>query len=197
VGARQHHLVGAGGQARGEELAQHGLRFRRLGAPGLDLLHEPRARLADHADVLRPAGGGGREELALQGGGGGEDEHHAPARPLRGRLHRRLHAHDGKTGEGGPQRPQGRGGGRVATYDDALGAVLDQEADDAGGVADQRLRGLGAVGEVGLVGDVQRRLLRELGRDLTPDGESADAGVEDADGSGARQVQKLATSRMR
>ena len=73
-------------------------------------------------------------------------------------------------------------GGGVAGDDEHFAAAGDKFVGDAGGVFAHAADGLGAVGAVGGVADVDDGFVRQLVDNGPGDGEPADAGVEDADG---------------
>ena len=143
---------------------------------------EQRAGFLKGAQAVGLAGGG--VGVALHGGVGGDDQHVAGFR----RVVRGLGAGLDDTEHGNGRHGlldgvEGEGAGGVAGDDEEVGALFfDQELRALGGVAGDGAAGLGAVGEARGVADESVARLRHAGDEGAQDGESAEAGIEDADG---------------
>src|SRR5207302_10258620 len=78
------------------------------------------------------------------------------------------------------QRVRGRG---VARDDDRFHVLITQERRDLAAVSADRVGTLGAIGDTRRVAEIHDALVRQLPHELMDDGETADARVEDADGT--------------
>ena len=143
---------------------------------------EQRAGFFESAQAAGAAGGG--VGVALHGGVGGDDQHVAGFGGGAGGLGAGLDdAEDGNGRDGVLDGVEGEGAGGVAGDDEELGALLlDQEPRALGGVAGDGAAGLGAVGQAGGVAEEGEACLRSAGDESAQDGETAEAGIEDADG---------------
>ena len=186
VGAAQHHGVHTGGLERFQVLAGDGEQFRARGDAGLDIGHERRAGHGGDVQVR----GGGKGVLVgagADGGGGPDDTDAAGAGGGDGAAHGRLdHFDDGDPVAGGVAFAgvaQHGGGRRVARDGQQLHAGIHQLVHDAQGVGPDLGDGERSVGAVGGVADIEDGFVGQLVDDGPGHGESADAGIKDADGT--------------
>ena len=123
--------------------------------------------------------------MALDGGVGGDDEDVAGFGGGAGGIRAGLDDAEDGNGDGVLNGVEGEGAGGVAGDDEELGALLaDQELRALGGVAGDGAAGLGAVGQAGGVAEKGEAGLRHAVDEGAEDGESAEAGIENADGGG-------------
>ena len=143
---------------------------------------EERAGFFEGAKAPGPAGCS--VGVALYGGIGGDDEDVAGFGCSVGGLGAGLNdADDGDGRDGFLDGVEGEGTGGVAGDDEVFGALLlDQETGALGGVAGDGAARLGTVGEAGGVADEGKVCLWCAGDEGAQHGESAEAGIEDADG---------------
>src|SRR5947209_16962624 len=73
---------------------------------------------------------------------------------------------------------------RIAGDDERLHALLDEKRSDLAAIAPDGVRALGPVGDTCSIAEVRHALVRQLLHHGVGDGETADAGIEDADWSG-------------
>ncbi len=184
VGATQHERIDALGQHRPHHALQKRARLGRIQRPGLDQLHQPGASIFEDGDAAGKAGHQIGIAVAIERARRRQHPDFAAARGLRRRLDGRLHAHEGHVGEGLPQVVEGGGGGRVAGDDDEFCAAAQQEAGDGRRVGAHLGRRPWAIGDVGLVGEIDQVLARQQDAQMDEDGEATDAGIEDAHRAG-------------
>ena len=108
----------------------------------------------------------------------------ARSRRRRRGLHGRLDGHD-RNGPRLSQQVDGEARRGVAGDHDGLGALRHEEVDDGRRALADDLDRLVAVRGMAGIGHVDQVLARQLAADFAQQRESADAGVEDADGFGA------------
>ncbi len=128
--------------------------------------------------------------VAMHGGVSGDDEDVARFRRAVSGFGSRLnHADDRNGGDGLFDVFEGEGAGGIAGDDEVVGALLfNEEARALGGVAGDGAAGFGSVREAGGVSDEGVASLRGTVDERAQNGESAEAGVEDADGGGGDSV---------
>ena len=152
----------------------------------LDERRQPRRRYGEHLQT-----GVQRVERVLvrvgaDGSLGGQQPHPALARRLDGGPGpRHDHAHDGR-GERRLELRQSGGGGRVAGHHDELDLLAGQTGRGGEGQTAHLGEGLGAVGEVPRVAQVDEVLVGQVDQALVQHGQPAHPGVEDAYGSAVR-----------
>jgi len=145
--------------------------------------NEERAGFFKGAKAEGAAGGG--VSAAADSGVGGDDQHVSGEGGLAGGCGAGLNDAKDGDGDGVLNGVQSEGAGGVAGDDQELCALLaDQELGALGGVAGDGAAGLGAVGEAGRVSKESELSLREAMEEGAEDGESAEAGIEYADGVG-------------
>ncbi len=128
---------------------------------------------------------------AEDGGAGADDADDAVASGADGGFGSGLdHAENGD-GQGFPQGGNGECGGGVASDDDGFAGAVEEELADFLRVTGDGGLAFAAVGDARGVADVENVFMRELLAQGGDDGESADAGIENADGGGVggRQIR--------
>ena len=143
-----------------------------------------RAERVERAD-RPPVGVGGDGRLRGEDGDRrfGRGPGDAAGRPERGAGPRLDDAEDRDLPRLLDDRVEGEGRGRVARDDESLHAAREEERDGAARVTADRLGRLRAVGQARGVSEVEEVLGGEPAGDGVEDGQSSDAGVEEADGA--------------
>ncbi len=168
-------LLDGPGQLRAHLLHDRDARAALADLLGIDVGGD-RARRAEHGDavgqellrILRRGDGPGRLGCGLDGGG--DDAHHVVA----------LGAPAGARQPGRLQAAGGHGRRRVAAEDDELAALREQRLDAGAGEIDDLLRRAVAVGDVGVVAQVDEREVRKALGQRGQHRETAKPRIEDA-----------------
>ncbi len=150
---------------------------RAVELPGLDLLHQARARPRQHLDVAAKLVEQGGKAGALQRAHGGEDADGPVACCRRGRFHCRFHADD-RDAERLAQQRHGGGRSGVARHHDDVGAMLDEEMRQHAGALLDEVRAAGTVGHPGRIGHVVQGCRGQGVADFTQYGQAAEPRVE-------------------
>ena len=209
VGAAEDGAVGRAADAGGQRLHvgvdeafQFGVRRAVLDQPS-----QRRAGFGEHGDILAALVDLDLVDAAGGGGGGGENaEDIDPLDLVAATLGLVLPGHAGGRLDGGDddaqdvdraaqlaavagqpgllQPAQGHRGGGVAGQDHQVAAVVEQAHAAGPGQLDDLLAGAAAIGGVGLVGQVGEVGARQPPHQRLVHGQSADAGVENANGHG-------------
>ena len=173
---------GADGAREGAHVAaDHLAQVRRGKVAPLDASGKAWAR--DRDDLAAAPVGGGKLLVLIQAQGDvcSHDEDAAVGGSLCRGLERRLDANDGQVRVYAAQRVGGSRGGRVARYDNGLGAVRRKPLHDVLGELEHACLGLLAVGGVGGVPKVVEVLVRELRNQGPQYADAADPRVKHTD----------------
>jgi len=183
------HALGCGVGAEFVEVDAHDFSRNLMAGPALFYEgNEKRAGFLEGAKAVSLARSG--VGVAVHGGVGGDNEDVARFRSFVSGFGAGLNdADDWNGGNGLLDVVEGEGAGGVAGDDEVIGALFfNEESRALGGIAGDGAAGLGAVGKSGGVPDEGIDSLGCACDEGTQNSESAEAGIEDADGgSGGRR----------
>lgn len=182
VGAAEDELIDTGGEQGGEfggELGADGGLGEGIGFNGGD---KAVGRDFEDGDAAGMAGFDVFVELAVERAPGGEHADHAGLGGGGSGFYGGFHADKGHVWPALAEGVEGSARGSVTGHDNQFAATVEQIAGDALGKGDQFAGGAAAVGQVGLIGDVDEVFCGEGGVDGAEHAEAADAAVKNADG---------------
>lgn len=143
--------------------------------------NQQRAGFLKSTQIL--SGAGGLVGVALHGGVGGDDQNVAGFGCGAGCFGSGFNDAQDRDGHGVLDGVEGEGAGGVAGDDQEFGTLLaDEELGAFDGITGDCAAGLGSVGKTRGVADEGEASMRKLGDERGENGESAEAGIEYADG---------------
>jgi len=155
MGAAQDYCVDAPFKHGQEGRFQDEARLRSIQVTCFDQFHQAGASVLENSDALGEALDHRGIQLALEGGGGGQDPHYAGLSCLGSRFDSRLHADEGDGGKDLAEMMQGGCRSRITGDDNQAGTLVEKVASDAFGEAAHLFGRAGAIGDVGLVSQVE------------------------------------------